>query len=143
VNKDVVIAQLQLDEGFSAESFWDNEQWTFGYGCKAPGPGARITKEQATVLLDKRAQYAIDDFYDIYAGCVMTEVREHALVNMCFNLGETKLRKFKKMNAAVRSGNWEKAAAEAKDSAWYTELSIPDNGQEERAERIVRELREG
>lgn len=138
-----VVEQLKKDEGFSPKSFWDHEQWTFGYGCKAPGPEARTTKDEALPLLVKRTQYAIDDFYDIYAGCAMTERREHALVNMCFNLGETKLRKFKKMNAAIRRNDWEAAADEAEDSDWFEELSIPDNGQEERAERIVRELREG
>jgi lysozyme len=140
---DAVVEQLKIDEGFSPKSFWDNEQWTFGYGCKAPGPEARITKAEALPLLVKRAQYAIDDFCDIYAGCAMSEVREHALVNMCFNLGETKLRKFKKMNAAVRADDWEKAADEAKNSDWFSQLSIKDNGKEERGERIVRELREG
>jgi GH24 family phage-related lysozyme (muramidase) len=143
MNINAVVEQLKIDEGFSPKSFWDNDQWTFGYGCKAPGPEARITKEEALPLLTKRTQYAIDDFYDIYAGCAMSEVREHALVNMCFNLGETKLRKFKKMNAAVRANDWERAGNEAENSLWFRQLDIKDNGKEERGERIVRELREG
>jgi len=143
MNKMQVVAQLQIDEGFAPQSFWDNDQWTYGWGCKAPGPGAFISKEKALPILVERVQSAIDDFYDIYAGCVMSEAREHALVNMCFNLGETKLRKFKKMNKAIRANDWEEAALEAQDSSWFEQLSAPDNGKEERAERIVQELREG
>ena len=140
---ELIVSQLKKDEGFIPVPFWDNDQWTYGYGCKAPGPFATISKEEASVTLFRRAQAAVDDFYDIYAGCVMTERREHALVNMCFNLGETKLRKFKRMNAAVRANDWEKAADEAKHSTWFEQLSIANNQKEERAERIVRELKEG
>jgi len=143
VNLNAVVEQLKLDEGFSAKSYFDNDQWTWGYGTKAPGPEARITRANAEVALVARTQAAIADFADVFAGVEMSEVRQHAFVNMLFNLGETKLRKFKKMLAAVRAGDWEGAAAQATSSLWYRQLSKPDNGQEERAERIVREIKEG
>lgn len=143
MNKEKLIEQLKKDEGFSPVSYWDFDQFTWGFGTKAPGPEARITREEAEKLLAVRAQAAVDDFYDIYAGCVMSERRELALANMAFNLGETKLRKFPKMNAAVRRNDWPRVAKEAKGSRWFTQLSTPENGREERAERIVRELKEG
>lgn len=143
MNRTQITAQLQVDEGFAPQSFWDNDQWTYGYGTKASGPGKFISEEEALKVLVVRAQSAIDDFYDIFAGCVMSQHREHALVNMCFNLGETKLRKFHDLIAAVRAQDWPAASAAATDSLWYRQLSIRNNGKEERAERIVREILEG
>jgi GH24 family phage-related lysozyme (muramidase) len=143
MNKAQVVAQLQFDEGFAPQSYFDNDQWTYGWGCKAPGPGAFITKEKALPILVERVQMAIDDFYDVFAGCVMSERREHAFVNMAFNLGETKLRNFKKMVAAVQQADWGHAAFEAVHSKWFEQLSIQDNKKEERAERIVLEILRG
>lgn len=143
MNKTQIVAQLQLDEGFSAQSFWDNEQWTYGYGTKAPGPGKFIYKEEALKALTERTDLAIADFHDIYAGVVMNEVREHALVNMAFNLGKTKLRKFSAMNTAIRAGAWGTVAFEAFNSSWFKQLSKPGLKTIERAERIVWELLTG
>lgn len=136
MNLDKVVEQLKRDEGFSPQSFWDNDQWTYGYGTKASGPGKFISKEDAASALTERTKAAIDDFHVVFAGCVMTEGREHALVNMLFNLGMTKIRKFKNMCAGVRENDWEKAADSAMASLWYKQVG-------KRAERIVRELREG
>lgn len=143
MNKTQVMAQLQIDEGFSPRAYFDNDQFTYGYGTKAPGKGAAISEEEALKALSTRVDLAIADFYVIYAGCSMTERRQHALVNMCFNLGGTKLRKFHGMNDAVRANDWPRAGAEAKDSHWFLQLSKPNNGKEERSERIVREILEG
>lgn len=143
MNKTQIVAQLQIDEGFSPQSFWDNEQWTYGYGTKATGPGKFISKEEALKALVARTQATIDDFHDIYAGVVMNEVREQALVNMAFNLGETKLRKFPAMNFAIRAGSWGAVAYEAFNSAWFKQLSKPGLKSIERAERIVWELLTG
>lgn len=143
MNRTQIVAQLQIDEGFAPQSFWDNDQWTYGYGTKAAGPGKFISKEEALKVLIARTDLAIDDFYDIYAGCVMSEVREQALVNMAFNLGETKLRRFPGMNAAIRTRDWGTVAFEAFNSAWFKQLSKAGLKTIERAERIVWELLTG
>lgn len=38
---------VQQFEGYSPVAYWDNKQWSIGYGTKASGEGATITKEQA------------------------------------------------------------------------------------------------
>ena len=48
--------------------------------------------------------------------------RKMAFVDMAFNLGETRLRKFKRMIAALEKKDYMEAAAEAKDSKWYTQV---------------------
>lgn len=60
---------------------------------------------------------------------------QRGLANMAFNLGSTKLSKFVKMLAALEALNYQKAADEALDSKWATQVGP-------RAERIARLFRE-
>lgn len=50
------------------------------------------------------------------------EARQHVLLDMAFNLGETRLAKFTKMIAAVNARDFAKAAEELKDSTWFTQV---------------------
>ena len=138
MNIERLIAQIKKDEGFSPVAFWDNEQWTFGYGCRAPGEGASVTEPAACAVLADEIQVAIRDFESMYSDCRenIGDVRSEALVNMAFNLGKTKLLKFRKMNAAIRRNDWMEAAHQAISSAWYGQVG-------NRAKRIVKELATG
>ena len=129
---------MKEDEGFSPVAFWDREQWTFGYGCKALGEGATITEGGAESLLLDELWEAVHDFEGIYHDCLenINDVRAEALVNMTFNLGKTKMLKFRKMNAAIHRGDWMEAAYQAQDSTWFTQVG-------KRAQRIVKELATG
>ena len=60
------------------------------------------------------------------------EVQE-VLINMMFNLGRPRLSGFKKMNAALASGDLETAAIEGRDSRWYVQVG-------DRAERLMTRL---
>ena len=62
--------------------------------------------------------------------------RRHALVSMAFNLGQTRLAGFKRLRAAVRDGDWDRAAAEALDSRWATQTG-------RRADEVAALLRNG
>ena len=66
----------------------------------------------------------------------MSEPRQTALIDMAFNLGETRLKKFKKMLAALKEEDFELAAVEAQDSLWFTQVKS-------RGRKIVRMIREG
>lgn len=133
-----LIATIKGDEGFSPYAFWDNDRWSFGYGCKAPGEGSFISEPAACTILADEVSKAIKDFEDIYSDCRgnINEVRAEALCNMAFNLGKTKLLKFRKMNAAIRRNDWMEAAHQAVASAWYGQVK-------KRAERICKELATG
>ena len=52
---------------------------------------------------------------------------------MMFNMGRTRLSKFKKMHAAILEGNWVEAAKEGRDSRWYKQVT-------NRAERLMTRL---
>ena len=41
---------------------------------------------------------------------------------MCFNLGGTRLSKFRNMLEACRAHDWDKMAAEMEDSKWFKQV---------------------
>jgi lysozyme len=133
-----IINRLMQDEGFSQNAYWDNEQYSYGFGCRAPHGSAVISYKEAASLLADEVQYAIKDFESIFRDCRenINEIRAEALVNMAFNLGKTKLLKFRKMIAAIRRNDWLEAAYQAQNSAWYGQVG-------NRAKRIVKELATG
>jgi len=55
------------------------------------------------------------------------------LVNMMFNMGRTRLSKFKNFKAALDANDWKKAAVEGRDSLWYKQVT-------NRAERLMKRL---
>jgi len=57
-----------------------------------------------------------DDFYNL------PENIQHVLVNMCFNLGGTRLSKFRNMLEACRTHDWKKMANEMEDSKWFGQV---------------------
>ena len=58
---------------------------------------------------------------------------QQILVNMMFNMGRTRLSKFKKMHAGILNGDWKEAAKEGRDSKWYHQVT-------NRAERLMERL---
>jgi lysozyme len=47
---------------------------------------------------------------------------QRVLVNMCFNLGGTRLSKFRNMLKACREHNWTEMAAQMEDSRWFKQV---------------------
>jgi lysozyme len=66
----------------------------------------------------------------------LDDVRQRVLVNMCFNMGITRLMNFKKMLGAALLLDWDRAAGEMKDSEWYGQTG-------HRAERLERAMLTG
>ena len=78
-----------------------------------------------TVLSDCKKLY--NDFDEL------PEEAQLIIANMMFNMGYTRLSKFKGMKRGVDSRNWEEAAVEMVDSRWYTQVT-------NRAERLVQRM---
>jgi GH24 family phage-related lysozyme (muramidase) len=59
-----VINTVKQIEGFSAKAFWDNQQYSIGYGTKANSPDEVIDESEAERRLirdlNKRQKYVID-----------------------------------------------------------------------------------
>ncbi len=127
---DSITPDLKRDEGLRLKPYICSAgKTTIGYGRNLDDVG--ITVREAEILLENDIARAIADlnralpwWHDL------PELWQRGLQNQCFNLGLTKLLKFKKMLAALEAGDGERAALEALDSVWAGQVG-------ERAQRIA------
>jgi len=145
MNVDNVRKQLEVDEGVVYEIYKDHLGFlTFGIGhlvldtdpeygfCE----GHAVEPERVVEAFERDIATAVDECTKLYRdwGDLPEEVQE-ILVNMLFNLGRPRLKKFKKMNRAIESGDWRLASIEGIDSLWYQQVGS-------RAERLMKRLRQ-
>lgn len=109
---------------------------TIGVGRNLEAQG--ITPDEADFLLQNDIQDSLSDLRTIFENFdQFTPARQKALIDLRFNLGPDRFRTFKRMIAAVKAGDWNLAAAELKDSLWWTQV------QEERRETLYRQILTG
>lgn len=106
----------------------------------------RITEEMADQLLDIQIGIALADCRKLYPGFDgFSEERRAALIDFLYNLGIVRAKGFKQMRAAILAGDWNEAAEQVKDSAYWRQLGGDpigtDDGKTERPEVIYRMLR--
>ena len=114
--------QLILHEGLRLKPYHcPAGKLTIGIGRNLEDKG--ITEKEALMLLENDIQECIEDLKTIFqAFDLLPEPARHVLVDMRFNLGPSRFRHFKKMITAVKNQNFTQAAAEMKDSRWYTQV---------------------
>jgi lysozyme len=134
--------------------------WSIGYGWNLdewPLPphvaayfhvNGRITEGMADYLLDIQIGTAMHDCRDLYPGFDgFSERRRAALTDFLYNVGSTRALGFRKMRKAIIAGDWNEAAEQVRDSAYWRQLGGDpigtDDGRTERPERIAAMLREG
>ncbi len=131
--------QLLNNEGFVPHAYQDHlGYWTIGVGRLIHKEiGGKITMQEAMYLLQndiekykKDVRRVIPFFNDL------DPVRQIVLTGMCFNMGASKLAKFKKMIAALKAKEWHEAKNQALDSKWAKQVKG-------RAERNAETLRTG
>jgi len=84
---------------------------------------AELTYDQSRQLLDLCIIDVIEWLVTIFpAFWTYSQPRQIALVDMGFNLGETKFRGFHEMIQCILAGDWAGAAAQALHSKWATEV---------------------
>ena len=136
MNIDALIEELKADEGYRRFPYkCSSGKLTIGYGRNIDDVG--ISDKEAEVMLMNDVQFCtawLDKKYPWFKN--LTDARQRALVNMCFNLGVTKFTGFKKMLRAFSIGHYDRAALEASDSRWYYQVG-------DRARRIVKMIQEG
>ena len=95
---------------------------TIGWGRNLDDKG--ITMAEAERMLDADIAIAKLDIYKVFGSQVgqFNDNQYAALVDMIFNLGITKFKKFKKMIQAIKERDWGKARAEALDSRWAKQV---------------------
>ncbi len=137
--------ELIRDEGLRLEKYECSAGYpTIGVGHKLSRKRHDESAWPPEISLKQAGNYLESDLQD----AIMTvtrifptwekwsETRQHALINMAFNLGESALKSFRRMVQAIRKNDWELAADEAKDSLWFSQVG-------NRAKRIVWAMREG
>jgi len=136
--------QLEIDEGVKYEIYLDHLGYpTFGIGhLVIPSDkeyredvGTRVSEERVRECFDKDVESVLRDctllYKDFYE---LPEEAQQIIANMMFNMGYTRLSKFKGMKKGVDARDWNKAADEMVDSRWYKQVT-------NRANRLVERMR--
>ena len=136
--------ELEVDEGVKYEIYKDHLGYpTFGIGHLVIDSDPEHGQEVGTPVSEDRVIEAFDnDVQIVLADCerlyndfnVLPEEVQLIIANMMFNMGRPRLSKFKGMKAGVDAQDWNKAADEMIDSAWYKQ--VPN-----RAGRLVKRMR--
>jgi len=143
LNIDKLREQLIIDEGQVNEIYNDHLGYaTFGIGHlvlegdpeHGLAVGTPVSEDRVIECFDNDVQTVIEDCKKLHDGWdgYPEEVKQ-IIANMMFNMGLTRLSKFKKHNAALQSGDWKEAAVEGRDSRWYQQVT-------NRAERLMSRL---
>lgn len=78
-----------------------------------------ISEERCYELFQEDVQIAIGGCQKIYDNWEeLPQEMQHVLVNMCFQLGQGGLSKFKNFKTAVEDYQWQRASEEMLDSRW-------------------------
>lgn len=123
-------------EGKSNKPYLDSVgKTTIGIGRNLDDKG--LSDDEVEFLFQNDLNAASDAAFEMFVQfTTYSEARQHALIEMIFNLGKRGLMGFVKMRAAIRIQDWETAANEALDSKWARQVG-------QRAKRIATALREG
>ena len=135
MNIELCKAEIKRHEGEVLKIYEDSLGYkTLGIGhlCQPEDPeyawevGTKVSQEVVDMYYEqdfkKHHKETIHVFGTEEEFYLLPEVIQHVLVNMCFNLGGTRLSKFKNMLAACRSHNWQEMARQMQDSRWYYQV---------------------
>jgi lysozyme len=109
---------IKHHEGFSHKPYKDTMgKLTIGYGRNLDDKG--ISREEAGILLNYDLVECATDLRALFENFdELSETRQAVLMDMRYNLGPKGFRSFEKMIAAVRRGDFDRAADEMMDSKW-------------------------
>ena len=103
------------------------DKTTIGVGRNIdPQGGIGLSQREIAYLLEndiERVEEELSTAFPWTIDLIMHHpARYDALVDICFNLGMPRLRKFEKALQATYDHKWDKAAAEFMDSRWATQV---------------------
>ena len=136
--------QLEIEEGVKYEIYIDHLGYpTFGIGHLVitsdkeyrEDVGTRVSEERVRECFDKDVESVLRDCTLLYKDFdELPEEAQQIIANMMFNMGYTRLSKFKGMKKGVDARDWNKSADEMVDSRWYKQVT-------NRANRLVERMR--
>ena len=135
MNIELCKAEIKRHEGEVLEIYKDSLGYkTLGVGhlCKPEDPeydwevGTPVTQEVVDMYYENDFVTHLAETIHIFGSEEdfekLPEVIQRVLVNMCFNLGGTRLSKFRNMLKACREHNWKEMAVQMEDSRWYGQV---------------------
>jgi lysozyme len=135
MNIELCKEQIKRHEGEVLEIYEDSLGYkTLGVGhlCKPEDPeydwevGTGVSQEVVDMYYENDFVTHLAEAIHIFGSeegfYNLPEDIQHVLVNMCFNLGGTRLSKFKNMMKACRENNWKEMAVQMEDSRWYRQV---------------------
>ena len=136
--------QLEVDEGCVYEIYNDHLGYaTFGIGHlvtesdpeQGQSLGTPVSSDRVAEAFESDIQSVLRDCHILYEDFdSLPEEAQQVIANMMFNMGRPRLSKFKGMKRGVDSRDWNAAADEMVDSAWYRQVT-------NRANRLVDRIR--
>jgi len=132
-----LVERIKQHEGCILHPYHDTlGNLTIGYGHNLTSKP--ITLRAAQVILEDDINDAIKDLKQLPSESYihLDEARKSVLVEMIFNMGVEKVKKFKKMLYALSISNYERAAEEMLNSEWAVQVK-------NRAKRLAKIMREG
>ena len=136
--------QLEIDEGVKYDIYNDHLGYpTFGIGHlviksdpeRGQEVGTAVSRERVAEAFESDVKGVIKDCNKLYNDFdELPEEAQQIIANMMFNLGRTRLTKFRGMKRGVDARDWDAAADEMVDSAWYRQVT-------NRADRLVQRMR--
>lgn len=126
--------QLVLHEGLKLEPYKCTAgKLTIGVGRNIEDIG--ISEDEAMFMLDSdiaRVRDELDRALPWWSE--LTEARRNVLIDMCFNLGISRLLQFQNALTAIEEGRYDDGAAEMLDSRWAKQVGA-------RAENLAEAMR--
>ena len=135
MNIDLCKAEIKRHEGEVLEIYMDSLGYkTLGVGhlCQPNDPEydwevgtpvpQNVVDRYYMIDFDKHYAEAIHVFGDRQDFSKLPEPIQRVLVNMCFNLGGSRLSKFRNMLQACRQYDWKEMAAQMQDSRWFGQV---------------------
>lgn len=143
MNLDKLRVEIAEDEGVKHEVYRDHlglptvgighlvREYDEEYGEPV---GTPVTEERVIELFESDVLSVLEDCDRLYPEFeTLPEEAQLIIANMMFNMGYSRLSKFRMMKAAVEAGDWKEAAAQMKDSRWARQ--VPN-----RADRLIKRM---
>jgi len=131
----MLVEMIKLHEGLSLRPYKCTAgKLTIGVGRNIEDNG--ISEEESDFLLQNDIKRCEKELESLSFWGSLDEVRKCVLIDMCFNLGITRLKGFKKTLGYISVGSYENAANEMLDSNWADQVG-------QRAQRLSLMMKTG
>ena len=118
---DKIIEMLRLHEGVEQYVYTDHLGYeTIGVGrCIRKNVGLGLSDDEINYLLSNDVDRCVKELGASFSWfSALNEARRDAMINLCFQLGLTKLLKFKNFLASMQEGDYEAASTHLLDSLY-------------------------